>query len=52
MSNAEEKSRKARTDMLPLLRENTDHKQPSEELFQSCYLDDMLIDKYCKDFES
>ena len=36
MSNAEEKSGKASTDMLPVLRD----------------LDDMLIEKYCKDCES
>ena len=49
MSNAEEKSSKASTDMLPLLGEGTDHKQLSEELFLCCDLDDMQIDKYCKD---
>ena len=26
----------------------TDHQQFSEELFQCCDLDDMMIDKYCK----
>ena len=30
----------------------TDHQPLSEELFQCCDLDDMLIDKYCKDYES
>ena len=52
MSNAEEKSSKASTDMLPLSRERTDHQQLSEELFQCSDMDDMLIDKYCKDCES
>ena len=52
MSNAEEKSSKASTDMLPLLRERNRSLQLSEELFQCCDLDDMLIDKYCKDCES
>ena len=30
----------------------TVHLQLSEELFRCCDLDDMLIDKYCKDCES
>ena len=52
MSNAEEMSSKASTDMLPLLRERNRSITTSEELFQCCDLDDMLIDKYCKDCES
>ena len=52
MSNAEEESSKANTDMLQLSREGTDHQQLSEELFQCCDLDDMLIDKYCTYCES
>ena len=49
MSNAEEKSSNSSTDMLPLLRERNRLQQLSEELFQCCDLDDMLIDKYCKE---
>ena len=52
MSNAEEKSSKASTDILPYFEKGTDHLQLSEELFQCCDLDDMLIDKYCEDCES
>ena len=50
MSNAEEKSSKASTDMLPLLRER--NRSLTGELVQCCDLVDMLIDKYCKDCES
>ena len=52
MSYAEEKSNKASTDMLPLLGERTRLSTLSEELSQCCDMDDMLIDKYCKDCES
>ena len=52
MSNAEETSSKASTDMLPLLRENNRSLTTLEELLQCCDLDDMLIDKYCRDCES
>ena len=52
MSKADEKSSKACTDMLPLLSERNRSLALSEELFQCCDEDDMLIDKYFKDFES
>ena len=50
MSNADEKSSKASTDMLPLLRE----RNRSLTTFRRAVsvLDDMLIDKYCNDCES
>ena len=51
MSNADEKSNKASIDMFLCQEKGTDH-QLSEELFQCCDLDDMLIDKYCIDCES
>ena len=50
MSNAEEKSSKARTDMLPLLRERSRLLTLSQELFLGCDQDDMLIENYCKDY--
>ena len=52
MSNAEEKSSKASTDMLPLLRERNRSLAILEEQLQCCDLDCILIDKYCKDCES
>ena len=52
MSNAEEKSSKASTDVLPLLAERNRSLTTFKELFWCCDLDDTLIDKYCKDYES
>ena len=52
MSNAEEKSSKASTDMLPLLRERNRSLKTFRRAVSCCDLDDMLIDKYCKDCES
>ena len=52
MSNAEETSSKASTDMLPVFRERNRSLKISDELFQCCDLNDMLIDKFCKDCES
>ena len=52
MSYAEEKSSKASTERCLCQEKGTYHKQLSEELFQCCDLDDMMIDKYCKDCES
>ena len=49
MSNAEEKSSKANTDMLPLIRERN---RSLKTFRRAVDLDDMLIDKYCKDCES
>ena len=43
MSNAEETSSKASQ------WKGADHQQLSEELFQCCDQDDMLIEKHCKD---
>ena len=48
MSIAEEKSSKTSIDMLHLLGERN-RLFISEEQFQCCDLDDMLIDKYCED---
>ena len=51
-----EKSSKATTDMLPLLGERNKSlatfRSAVSVLFQCCDLDDMLIDKYCKNCES
>ena len=52
MSNAEEKSSKASTDMLPLSRERNRSLAIFRMAVQCFDLDDMLIDKYCKDCES
>ena len=52
MSNAEEKSNKASAHMLPLLRERNRSLATIRRAVQCCDLDDMLIDKHCKDCES
>ena len=52
MSNTEEKSSKASTDMLPLSRERNRSLTTFRRAISVLYLDDMLIDKYCKDCES
>ena len=52
MSNAEEKSSKSSTDMLPLLRQRNISITTFSRAVLCCDLDDMLIDKYCKDCEN
>ena len=52
MSNAGEKSSKASTDMLPLPRERNRSLTTFRRVVSVLCLDDMLIDKYCKDCES
>ena len=52
VSNAEEKSSNASTDMLPLLRERNRSLTTFRRAVQCCGLDDMLIGKHCEDCES
>ena len=52
MSNAAEKSCKARTDMLSLLRERNRSLTTFRRAVSVLLPGDMLIEKYCKDFVS